>query len=193
MNWKTILILYLILMVYNHFIVDSIAYYFEVTGETPDFQSSDWEDLLGLLIIAPFLEELIFRAYLSGYVKHYLFIVIPIIISSLLNFSWIIWIILFSGALITLFYMESINGKDGSKISKKLLYLSILFISVLFAFSHLKTIEGDSDLNRYLVVLMAFVPGGIFLSCIRLEKGLWTAMLFHSLINFTVLSLNSIL
>ncbi|WP_460545931.1 CPBP family intramembrane glutamic endopeptidase [Echinicola sediminis] len=173
--------------------MEPIADYYGVGGNTPCFFDTDWYELAVLLLVAPLSEELIFRGYLSGYTKHYLFILIQILLFVILHITWVVWVSVCSVLLIGLFFNETKEVGDDDQISKRLLYLSALFSSILFSLGHLMSMTGDSAQNKIIVALIAFLPGGLLFSYVRFKEGILAAIIVHALINLGVVSLNTLL
>ncbi|WP_215225412.1 CPBP family glutamic-type intramembrane protease [Echinicola shivajiensis] len=188
---RMILLFFFLIILYSFFIVDPIAMYFGVNGFDVSFKNSSIERILGTLFFAPILEELIFRGYLSGYRKHYLFVVIQIVLFCMLYVQWILWILFFSALLIGAFFRERIIRRNNIFVSNKLFYISILFSSILFSLTHLKEINAETMENGLIMSITAFFPGALFFMFIRYKKGIIPAILVHFLLNFFVLFLNT--
>jgi hypothetical protein len=122
-------IFYIFILIYTYFISDPIFQFYEIEGYDDSFRDLDDIGIFSALLIAPVLEELIFRGYLTGYRKHFLFIIPQIIILFILLYKYFILISLISAFLIFLFYYDKKRSED--LISNQLLYFSIFFTSIL--------------------------------------------------------------
>jgi len=192
-NYKLICLLFFIVLSYGFLVVDPLVMHYGINGYDDSLKNMSIENIIITMFFAPIFEELIFRWYLSGYRKHFLFILIQILFFSILNYQWAIWIIIFSVIIILMFIRENNRRGDNVLISNRLLYISALFSSFLFAFSHLREIQVESLGDSLLISFVAFFPGAIFLTYIRYKNGIVAAIITHVALNISILLLNTII
>jgi membrane protease YdiL (CAAX protease family) len=185
------LFFFILILIYTYFVSDPVFRFYEIEGYDDSFKDLDKVGVFSALLIAPVLEEFIFRGYLTGYRKHFLFIIPQIIIVFILLYDYFILILLFSALLIFLFYYD--KRRSENLISNQLLYFSIFFTSILFSLIHYKNFQIDSLNFSLTLSLLAFLPGALFLAYVRYKKGLVYSVLVHFLFNLLTLTINGII
>jgi membrane protease YdiL (CAAX protease family) len=184
------LIFFILILIYTYFVSDPVFQFYEIEGYDDSFKDLDKVGVFSALLIAPVLEEFIFRGYLTGYRKHFLFIIPQIIILFIVLDDYFILILLLSALLIFLFYYD--KRRSENIISNQLLYFSIFFTSILFSLIHYKNFQIDSLNFSLTLSLIAFLPGALFLAYVRYKKGLVYSILVHFLFNLLTLTINGI-
>jgi hypothetical protein len=143
--------------------------------------------LLGVVIVAPLLEEAIFRLFLSGKVKHIIisFVLASFVVASLLNSIWSI-IVLFLPFIILILYLLGYLSWDKHYLFFRKNY-SVFFYSsaILFGIIHLRVIEVESY-NEYFTFPIPIILMGILFNYIRITYGFWWSVTLHQLHNFVV-------
>lgn len=175
------------LLCYIYIITDPIASFFGISSNEQVFNDYELKGIIRVLIIAPILEELLFRIHLSGQRNHAwgsLLMIIPI--SLIFNLGWIIIILLLFGGFIVLFY-----EKFSEIISDKFFNLVFYISSFLFALAHFPVIDANTIYGRFLIIIIAYFPIGIYFGYMRKKYGLSISVCTHSLLNFSVLAINS--
>lgn len=181
-----------LILTYTYLVSDPILNYFEVEGFDKKLSSYNNLDVISIVLIIPFLEEVLFRGYLSGHKKHMMFIVPQIVISIfILNDIWM-WI-LTSAIIVGLFLIYDITNNKLVKISKISLIISAFYTSLLFSFVHSSNFQLESVQLELLLSIVSFFPGAIFLVLIRIREGLILSTITHSILNFSILGLNQII
>jgi len=184
-------IFFILILIYTYFVSDPVFQFYEIEGYDDSFRDLDKVGVFSALLIAPVLEEFIFRGYLTGYRKHFLFIIPQIIILFIVLDDYFILILLLSALLIFLFYYD--KRRSENIISNQLLYFSIFFTSILFSLIHYKNFQIDSLNFSLTLSLIAFLPGALFLAYVRYKKGLVYSVLVHFLFNLLTLTINGII
>ncbi|MGF1587047.1 MAG: type II CAAX prenyl endopeptidase Rce1 family protein [Bacteroidales bacterium] len=181
------LVIYSVLLIYIYLIADPLSTLLGTSFHTQSFNSFDMPDILAIVIIAPFIEEITFRVHLSGEKKHAWGLLLMVFTFSIfLEFWWTVVIILLFGGFVFLLYegfSEFITGK---------FFNMIFFIScILFSLAHYNEIDSDSFYIKILIVLI-YLPISIYFAYTRRKYGLIIAIGAHSFYNFSVLTINSL-
>lgn len=192
-NFKhSYLIIFLIILAYTYFVSDPLAKYFGITGYQDSFGTMTTLAIFSALLIAPILEELIFRSYFTGYRKDYLLILMQFLLAFIVLFEFFYSIFIIASILIAIFFIEN-KGKDKTiYVSKKLLLSTFILSSILFCILHYKNVESSSVSLSIAFTLIALLPGALFFGLVRYRNGIVAAMILHSIFNFSVLFLNNI-
>jgi hypothetical protein len=178
------------LLIYNFLFADTIAGFFQTDSHTKTFASIGWTGVLSALILAPVIEEFVFRKGLSGKPQDLKYVVIMPIPLMFLNFwlGLVIWLSL-------LLYFFGGQNKNFNVPLKGHLYNVLVFSSaVIFSIMHVITIDDiDSILIKIMLCLVAFLPTALYLTYVRVRYGFIYAILAHALLNGIALSLNSVI
>lgn len=180
------LINFSVLLCYIYIITDPIGALLGISSQTQSFKDFDISGILRVLILAPIIEEVFFRTHLSGQRKHawgVLLMVIPL--SFIFNIGWALIILLLFGGFVILLY-----DKFSEFISEKF-FNSVFYISsLLFAFAHYYQIDAELY-GKLVIIIIAYLPIGLYFGYVRKKYGLTIAICTHSLLNFSVLAINS--
>lgn len=96
--------IFLILLIYNYLIVDRVSLYFHLAGGMKSVSSISSIGLLSALLLAPLIEETLFRWALvrNNIIKYFIYIFISICILFFIEiYSGILFILIFSVILFT--------------------------------------------------------------------------------------------
>jgi hypothetical protein len=181
------LLLFSLLMSYIYLITDPIAALLNITSHTQTFKDFHYKGLFSVLIIAPIVEEVLFRIHLSGQKKHawgVLLMAIPL--SLVFHFAWILIIVLLFGGFIILYYDEFSNF-----ISVRFFNYVFYFTGFIFALSHYNQIDAEMYYGKFIIILIAYFPIGLYFGYIRKKYGFVTGIVIHSFYNFSILAINS--
>jgi len=177
------------LLCYIYIITDPIGTLFGISSHEQTFGDFDMSGILRILIFAPLIEEVFFRIHLSGQKKHawgVLLMLIPL--SLIFNLGWIIIILLLFGGFVILFY-----DKFSEFISEKYFNPVFFISSFLFALAHFHQIDAETFFGRFLIIIIAYLPIGIYFGYVRKKYGLAIVICTHSFFNFSVLTINSLI
>lgn len=190
---RVLSILYLAIIVYTYLISDPIAMRLGVKGYDDTFSTIDSFSIWSALLIAPIIEELLFRFHLSGQRAHAYFFLIPLIIVMFVFKTY--WYIFLLGAILFLIRMWWEEKKEPGKknLSTFLFYTIVIITSLIFASLHFINVVTDNETLAIFLVIMALTPAALLLSFIRYKKGLVYAMVFHCISNFITLFLNGLI
>ncbi|MGF1587046.1 MAG: type II CAAX prenyl endopeptidase Rce1 family protein [Bacteroidales bacterium] len=112
--------------------------------------------------------------------------VIPL--SLIFQLRWILIILLLFGGFIILFY-DKFSEFISVRFFKHVFFLS----SFLFALAHFHQIDAETIFERLLIIIIAYFPIGIYFGYVRMKSGLPIVICMHSLLNFSVLAINSLI
>lgn len=191
--FKVLTILYIAIIAYTYLISDPIAMSLGVKGYDRAFSDLDSVSIWSALLIAPIIEELIFRFHLSGRREHAYFFLIPMIIVMFVFNSF--WYIFFLGAVLFMIRMwwEGRQESNKKNLSNFLFYTMVIITTLIFTSLHFITVVTDDEMLAIFSVILALTPSALLFSFIRYKKGLVYAMVFHSLSNFTTIFLNGLI
>lgn len=178
----------IIIGLFNKFFVDPLALLMGITPDLINFSDISQSQLWSALLLAPIIEELVFRNHLKLDKKQfYTAALIPLAVSMVFNLSsWVIIISIIVGILILVFSNKLIS------FLREDIWYKILFVvtALMFSFMHFPAIENDNLYSRVLIVLLAFFPLACLLGFIRIKVGLAAAMVAHSMANLLTMLLN---
>ncbi|WP_186757382.1 CPBP family glutamic-type intramembrane protease [Echinicola salinicaeni] len=183
--------IFVVLLLFEFFVVDRAASFFEVAGNDQTFETLSYSGVLSALMIAPAIEELFFRGYLNGLRKHYWLITPQVLLGIIILPEWTIEISIGFLFLLCLILTDRYRVDDQVRISKLLFYVSMLFSSVLFSLFHLSKVNHHSGYISFLFVMVAMLPVAVYFSYIRYNSGLTSAIITHMLYNATALTINT--
>ncbi len=179
------------LLLYIYVIANPISNKLEASIPIITFHELNLYGIINILIIAPVIEEFLFRIHLSGEKKH-IWAVFLMIISFVFVFIpdlflWFLIIILLFGGFFILYYEEFSSIMTG-KLFNLLFYVSC----ILFALMHFHQVDAETIPVKIMVVLIFFFPLGFYFGYIRKSYGLVSSIIAHSLYNLSVLIINSL-
>lgn len=192
-SWSTLLI---ILVVYfsvdlllNFIAFFPLAFFFEDHFDTYIEISDDPAFLLivgGL--IAPFIEEILFRSIMV-YEKRYWPYCIFFIAIILFFVHWVIAIIVLFGAIRIIAFKK--NDTDIKRFYKKYGKHIFWVLTILFALVHITNYDFQNiPVYAYPFMVIPQFIGGVFLGIIRIRYGLRYAIIHHTFFNLFVISLD---
>jgi membrane protease YdiL (CAAX protease family) len=183
------LFFFTLILAYTYLVSDPILNYYEVEGYDKKLNNYNTVDIILIILITPFLEELLFRGYLSGYKKHFVFILPQIVISVFIINDFWFWIFI-SSIIVSLFIIYDEKVNNSVKLSTTSLIISVLFTSLLFSLMHSSNFQLDSLGLNFFLSIVSFFPGSLFLALMRIKEGLILSAITHSILNFSILALN---
>ncbi|PZX61347.1 CAAX prenyl protease-like protein [Algoriphagus ratkowskyi] len=175
------------LIIYNFVFVDKISFHFGLEGNTKAFSSLTLISIISAIVIAPILEESIFRWVLlkNEMIKYYLYILYSLCIILFIDVNTgVILLLFFSGGLLLLHKVK--------EESSLIFYVFIFFGAITFSLIHIPVISGSSLRINLIIAISAFLPIGFFLSLIRTKFGLIYSILLHCVYNVIILSVNEV-
>lgn len=182
------LIIFLSLLIYINFIASPIISLLE-SYSSQAYGDFDVKELIMILIIAPFIEEISFRTHLSGDKKQaWGALLMFFVFLFFLKIWWGIVIFLLFGGFIILLYDEF-----AELICKKYYNLVFFLSSFLFGLAHINQIDSDLILFKLLFIVTLYFPISIYFGYVRKKLGLIFAIGAHSLYNFSALVINSLI
>lgn len=183
----------LVIFCYEYLLVDPLAMYFGVDGLDKGFSNSGRLDIVSALLLAPVLEELLSRGFLSGKRKHFIFLFIQPFLGMLI-FGDYWWLFLGIGIGFLVWVIHEQNQRpDDIYLSKPLFYASFIFTTLVFTLLHLGNVESSSSTLDWTFTILGIMPGAILFGWVRYQAGLGYAMLTHGIFNLLTLSLNEAL
>lgn len=178
---------------YQYLLVDPLALNLGVGGLDSGFSNTDGLEILSILLLAPVLEELFSRGFLSGKRNHFVFLFIQPIV-GMLFFSAYWWLFLGIGiGFLVWMIREQMQRPEDVYLSSSLFYASFIFTSLVFTFLHVDNMETSSEFLKWTITAASILPTALFLGWLRYQAGLRFAMLAHGGFNFLTLSLNEML
>ncbi len=197
-----LLLLTISLVGYNFCAVSYIEDRYKIIEPQDTFMSLGILGMFSALILAPFLEEFIFRYTLSKSYKYGLIVLIIWVIISIYimsNFVIIFSYICIISVLILLIHFFTFGSEfkicqlDKSKFI--IFWLHFLSSSIVFCLAHV-IILSKYDMNyllKFLITLIVFLPLSLTLATLRYKKGMKFNLFLHSLHNLGIILVNSIL
>lgn len=184
--------LILAIVLFSLVIADSVMVMLGIEQDYDTFFTLEPEEILVSLTLTPVLEEIFFRTHLSYQKKHFFGVLLMAVASGLLFYSVstvvsIVFGLLF--LLILLFYdkaVEMILG-NGQKVT-------FIATAVLFSLIHHAYLTGYdfSVATKLSILLLNYLPIGLFLGHIRYKLGLVHSIIGHSIYNTLILTGNTI-
>ena len=176
------------LLIYNFIIVDRVSLHFNLSGGMKSISSISPIGLLSALLLAPLIEESLFRWALvrNEIIKYFLYIFISMCI--------LFFIEIYSGILFISIFSVILFIKNRKNIESELSFrVFILFGSLAFSIIHIPVINGATIMIDILMALLAFFPIGLFFSFVRIQVGIKYSILIHGIYNLIILSINEII
>jgi hypothetical protein len=191
--WKLIAVLFIAKIAYTYLVADVIAVLLGVGGFDQSFGQMDNLSIWSALLIAPVIEELLFRFHLSGKRYHGCFFLIPLISLMIvfreLWFFGLLAISLFLGYMI----WDSKKYPEKANLSKGMFYTIFILTAIIFAALHYGNVEAENQLMAIGMVVIAITPASLLYGYIRYKKGLQYSMAVHGISNFTIITLNGLI
>ena len=175
------------LILYNYLVVDQFSFYFGLEGAERSFSSLSFVAILSAILVAPALEEALFRWVLlkGDRMKFYIYMLFSICILFFINsyFGCVL--------LISFFCLLLVVNKLKSE-SDFLFKVFLVIAALTFSVVHIPVVDAPRLWVGFLIALMAFFPIGLFFSFSRIRFGLKYSILVHSLYNLLILGINEI-
>lgn len=195
LSWQKI-ILFLIVCVFYNLIISHLVSLF-ATLKQPLKQDTFYNisslTLVSALVIAPFIEELIFRGFLSTK-RAYLFsipILLPIIFYA---FHFNGYALVVVGILSLIFVILCFNVKSFDFIHTRFFSVLVIFSCLSFCLAHIIVMEKYFNFQTaFLSSILVFTPLAYLLAKVRMIYGIVYSILAHSLHNIFMLGLNSLI
>lgn len=200
-NWNATLVVTILIVFTFDFVIDymlhlAINFIDEETGIMPeavDFEINPAFEIFSLIVLAPLIEEPLFRGWLSGKMAALRFGAIGMVAATLLILPEYIWLgaatqfLPLLGLLVAIVgYVQWRARKDHETAVPAFFnrhYCWFVWISAfLFGLWHIGNYEALSHPLGVLVLLPLMV-GGLFLAYTRTRLGLRAAMLHHAMYN----------
>ncbi|WP_291783874.1 CPBP family glutamic-type intramembrane protease [Cecembia sp.] len=183
----------LIIFCYQYILIDPIAIKLEIGGLDKGFSNSDSIDILSALLLAPVLEELLSRGFLSGKRKHFIFLFIQPLLGMLI-FGTYWWLFLGIGFGFLVWIIHERNQRpDDVYLSSALFYASFIFTTLVFTILHVGNVESSSIALDWTFTILGILPAAILFGWVRYQAGLAFSMLTHGIFNLLTISLNEII
>lgn len=148
--------------------------------------------IISAFILAPIIEEVIFRIYLSFKEEHY-FGVLLFVIASALQFYQLGWFYLF---ILGIIFLLILLFYEKSRIIISIKHPEITFwvTSVVFCFFHYSYLSEYSFnlLPQIGLLLLGYLPLSLYLGYIRNKQGLIISIIAHCLFTFISVIGNSL-
>lgn len=190
---KILAIAFLAEIAFTYLISDPIAMRLGVTGFDDTFSTVDNFSIWSALLIAPIIEELLFRFHLSGKREHAYCFLIPLFITMLVFITY--WYFCLIGAIIFLVFIrgEAYKFPEKKELSSTLFYTIFIITAVMFSSLHYVNIVVENEMLAIFLVIIALTPSALLFGYVRYKKGLLYAIVFHSLSNLTTFILNDLI
>lgn len=183
------------LVAYQYLFVDHIAHYFGDTLYKKKINFHEYDIWISAIILAPIIEEALFRLPLTEKEKYNWILIVPTIIFSIVSFFvfkpfLIIALLLIGYSFFCIFYKSITIPKLYS--TNRLLIVT--FVSIAFSFMHIVLyLDGTLSLiQQILLVFLAYLPLSFALAYTRIRFGFKYAIVLHSFLNLSTIILNSI-
>lgn len=182
-------LVFLFLILFNYLVADKVSANFGLEGFKKSISDMDNLALLSALVIAPLLEESLFRYSLTkgNNYKYFIYLLMCVLIVLFINiWSGIILLLGFS----VLAYLHFSLFKTESRFQ----FIIFLFMSAItFSIVHIPAINGENIFINMYVVSLSLFPIGLFFCIIRNDFGFGFAIFTHFTYNLLTISLNEII
>jgi hypothetical protein len=179
---------FILLLAFVYFITDPISTFFGDTSHTKTFGDFDLIGIFSALMFAPVIEEVTFRMHLSGQKKHAWGVLLMLVTFTLfMKLGWALVALLLFGGFIFIYYDEF------AEFISVRYYNPVFYITAfLFSLAHINNIDSHILLHYKIIIILTYLPIGIYFGYIRKKYGLVMAILAHSFYNLSVLTLNGL-
>lgn len=183
----------IIIFCYQYLLIDPLAIKMGVGGMDIGFSNSDNLTIISALLLAPILEELFSRGFLTGKRNHFWFFFLQPLIGAFM-FKEFSWFFLGTGLLfLVVLLWEQHRDPEQNYISRSLFYFSFLFAALFFTLLHYENIESQSLEITLAFTFAAILPAALLFGWIRFQGGLRYSMTAHALFNLITITLNELL
>ncbi len=180
---------YLIFINTNFSIYDKI-----ISNQNKYFKNNSFYAIIFILMIAPFIEEIIFRLPLkvsklniSLSMSFMCFLFIGGNNLADLNFTFESLLLKFISTILVVFLINKIDENSLLKLNNEKLYAKYFYIvSIIFGLLHIRNFYQEIPINLILFTPLYVIPQiilSLFLGYIRLKNGIIWAILLHSIFN----------
>lgn len=187
---RFVIISTIIIFCYQYLLIDPLAIQMGIGGMDLGFSNSNSLTIISALLIAPILEELLSRGFLSGKREHFWFFFLqPILGAFIFKEFW--WFFLGTGLVVLVWILREEQKKtEDNYISRSLFYFSFIFTALFFTILHYDNIESQSLVFKLSFTFAAILPGALLFGWIRYQRGLRYSMAAHALFNLFTITLN---
>ncbi|ELR69056.1 hypothetical protein C900_05445 [Fulvivirga imtechensis AK7] len=190
-NWLEIFALLAIQLGFSYLVVDQIGLFFGNKSHTTSFMDLSSIEIVSAILLAPFIEEVCFRSFLSGKAKHAWGLPLMLFVATLAFKHLGIIFLLFAFLIIVTVTVLLTKKRTQVFLLRKHYNKTFFFTCVIFALCHLGVIDDNvNPVAGFFLILMAFIPISLIFGYIRIKYGLMYSIITHSLNNIAVLSLN---
>lgn len=151
--------------------------------------------LIVVCILAPLIEEFLFRWHLRKRYASIYFVLLAIsaIIITALTSTWLSWLVFFlclASAVVIEFYLKKQSQTKKHLLSKKAYPFVFYFSAIIFGSLHLYNFEGLSFRDPAFVIFISSQTfGGLTLGYLRIKFGLRYSMLSHAAFNLFAITM----
>ncbi|MFU7527356.1 type II CAAX prenyl endopeptidase Rce1 family protein [Qipengyuania sp. ASV99] len=153
--------------------------------------------ILGVVVAAPVFEELLFRSWLSGRLAHIAALVAALVglggaILTHASAPIVAAILAIVGLIVAFCALVSLNKRPPMRWFVRAYPGIFWFAALSFALVHLFNFDALSDWRSLAILLPLVLPQfvlGALLGYVRVQVGLWAAMLLHAAHNSVAVSL----
>lgn len=184
-----LILIFFLLIIFNYLVSDKISAILGLEGYKKSFSDMNNLAIISALVIAPIIEESIFRYSLlrGNNYKFFIYISFCLIIVLFINI-WIGVILLFGFSVLSFLYFYFL------KTESKLRFIFFIILSAItFSIMHIPAINGETIWINTLVVSVSLFPIGLFFCLVRSDFGFEVAILAHFTYNLLTLSFNEII
>jgi membrane protease YdiL (CAAX protease family) len=189
-------IICIFLIIGLHLFNTCIQIFLEVNIDLDTFSNSSVIKVISALLIAPVVEEIIFRTHLGNkdWNAWFIYLMLIVVAAVFWNISRIMSGSIF--VLISFLLIITVKNKGPKLIFNKYFAWIFFLTAILFSLVHIQIVHEALGSSSYrlsiAVTLVSFLPVGIIFGLIRMKFGLPQSILFHGLNNLIALSLNEI-
>ncbi len=198
LSFFTLLQYLLFVFCYAYRFADPISVILIPKHNYPTYENTDILRIISALFIAPIIEEVTARGFLTTKAAYYWTVPTFLIFGCATNLitkefeSFTIFSLYFLIIMIPSFLPS--KKKIIVKLFRKNYYLYFYSTALLFSLLH----SGNFDSNlffplKFLVLVISYFPIAALMGFIRVKHGLKNSILFHSLLNLGTLAINSVL
>lgn len=195
LSWQRIIIFLIVCVFYNLIISHLVSLFASLKQplKQDTFYNISSLTLVSALVVAPFIEELIFRGFLST--KRAYYFTIPILLPIIFYaFHFNRYALAIVGILSLLFVIVCFNAKSFDFIYTRLFNVLVIFSCLSFCLAHIIVMEKYFSFQTALLSsILVFTPLAYLLAKVRMIYGIVYSILAHSLHNIFMLGLNSLI
>ena len=180
-------LLFFLLILYNFLIVDKVSFHFNLLGGMEKVSTSSTLSLISAILLAPIIEESVFRWALirKNLIKYPIYMIISAIIFLFIN-SYL-------GVTILAIYSILLILKLWKNDEREVFFNIFILVSALsFSLVHVPVIKAETLSISVLISILAFLPIGIFFSLTRIQFGIKYSILSHAVYNSLILITNEV-